>query len=569
MNKDLFRIYDLYNDILSQKNIIESISATNIRFNRGVNDSKLNKDLTTKLNNIAKEYGKTFTITSAFRDSQKNKGVGGVENSEHTKGNAVDLVLPSMSDQNDIKRFVEISSNNGIGGIGVYKTHIHLDVGSKRYWGDDKTKNSAPNWLLATLENHVKGVTSQTSPTDVATTTQFKPEFENKGLGGLLNLGLNTGATYSDFISYMTNNPLTQKITSSRFHTSPIISENVKYDEIVGKKTKIINGNIIIPYSDNNKIKSSVKGKFVKLGVNQLCKNEITIEFKLSNDTYYLEYCGISFPSVNVGDEIKKNDILGTTSNNVEVTLRNTYNQKIPFESKVNDGNTNKLDVNHSLFSLIIGAIAKPFEKGWESPTSGKKPNIFPKKPKKEQIEEDVLRKIGINNFRDLFNKMPQELQKRVYELKKIPQNKKWHPEGNVLKHTITVVNRALKSDDIDMAIAAIMHDIGKDETLKFNEKTNEPTAYGHENVSADLVDEYKDWIESIGGDPEIVHYIVKNHMSIKYFDVMNQSKIDKIKSNPNYDKLSKFGEYDKGGLKIENNKKLQENIQRIKQILK
>ena len=56
-----------------------------------------------------------------------------------------------------------------------------------------------------------------------------------------------------------------------------------------------------------------------------------------------------------------------------------------------------------------------------------------------------------VSGFKDLFRKLPSDLQKRVYNLKQIGQNPDWHPEGNVLKHTIMVVNRALKQGgDID-----------------------------------------------------------------------------------------------------------------------
>jgi hypothetical protein len=157
---------------------------------------------------------------------------------------------------------------------------------------------------------------------------------------------------------------------------------------------------------------------------------------------------------------------------------------------------------------------------------------------------------MDIKNFRDLFNKLPKELQKRVYNLKTVPQNPKWHPEGNTLKHVITVVNRSLKYNDIDLAIAAIMHDIGKDITFKPHPKTGLPTAYGHENVSADLVKKYRKWIESMGADYDTVYYIVKNHMRYKQLNIMKPSKVAAIQSHPNYDKLCKFGNCDKGGLK-------------------
>jgi hypothetical protein len=157
---------------------------------------------------------------------------------------------------------------------------------------------------------------------------------------------------------------------------------------------------------------------------------------------------------------------------------------------------------------------------------------------------------MNIKNFRDLFNKLPKELQKRVYDLKNVPQNPKWHPEGNTLKHVITVVNRSLKYNDIDLAIAAIMHDIGKDVTYKPHPKTGLPTAYGHEFVSADLVKKYKNWIEDMGADFSNVYYIVKNHMRYKQLGTMRQTKVDMLKSNPAFDKLCKFGNCDKGGLK-------------------
>lgn len=154
-----------------------------------------------------------------------------------------------------------------------------------------------------------------------------------------------------------------------------------------------------------------------------------------------------------------------------------------------------------------------------------------------------------INNFKQLFKLLPNELQKRVMGLYKIPQNPKWHPEGNTLKHTIVVVNRALKYDDIDLAIAAMFHDIGKDETYKPHPKTGLPTAYGHEKISANLVKKYKKWIESMGGNFDDIYYIVKNHMRYKQLGVMKQTKVDMLKSNPAFDKLCKFGNCDTGGL--------------------
>lgn len=156
----------------------------------------------------------------------------------------------------------------------------------------------------------------------------------------------------------------------------------------------------------------------------------------------------------------------------------------------------------------------------------------------------------NIKTFRDLFNLLPDELKKRVMGLKNIPQRLDYHPEGNTLKHTIMVVTRALKADDIDLAIAAMIHDIGKDSTAKFNPKTGYDSHIGHENVSADLVKQYSSWIRSLGGNPANIYYIVKNHMKMKQFDKMKQKKKDKLSSFRAFPKLSTFAsKFDKGGL--------------------
>ena len=164
-------------------------------------------------------------------------------------------------------------------------------------------------------------------------------------------------------------------------------------------------------------------------------------------------------------------------------------------------------------------------------------------------FEQFINEKLGITDFKSLFKKMPSDLQKRVYNLKNFGQRADKHPEGNVLKHTITVVNRSIKEDDIDIAIAAMFHDIGKDETAGIHPKKGHITHFGHEKVSAGLVKKYRKWIESIGGNADAVHFIVKNHMRYKQLSDMRPKKQADLKSNPNFDKLSRFSKHDRSGL--------------------
>ncbi len=157
----------------------------------------------------------------------------------------------------------------------------------------------------------------------------------------------------------------------------------------------------------------------------------------------------------------------------------------------------------------------------------------------------------NIKSFKDLVRIAPTELQNILWQQWRAPQNPKHHPEGNTLKHITIVVNRAINQypDDIDMILSAFFHDLGKFYTLDY--KNGNPTAHGHEKKSMEFVDQFTDWITSMGGNVERVRFIVEHHMRIKpdVWNVMKQSKKDKLTQHPDYDKLSNFGKIDKGGL--------------------
>ena len=210
-------------------------------------------------------------------------------------------------------------------------------------------------------------------------------------------------------------------------------------------------------------------------------------------------------------------------------------------------------------FGKMIGKDFTKFVKfktsvtGKDVPSDIKGPEIglWIASKEKENYLNEGLKELGITNFKSLFKKMPSDLQKRVYNLKNFGQRIDKHPEGNVLKHTITVVNRSIKEDDIDIAIAAMFHDIGKDETAGIHPKKGHITHFGHEKVSAGLVKKYRDWIKSVGGNPANVYYIVKNHMRFKQLDNMRIQKVMKLKAFRAFDKLGKFSKHDRSGLDV------------------
>ena len=144
------RKYKTDNDILSEG----YVGGGNVKIDKDV-DSNINTALQSKIDAIASEYGKSFTIVSGYRDPKYNKLIGGAGKSEHMNHNAVDIHLDDKTKE-DTLRFVEISSKNGIGGIGVYSPGVvHIDIGSRRYWGSDHSSGSLPSWAKSTIQAHM------------------------------------------------------------------------------------------------------------------------------------------------------------------------------------------------------------------------------------------------------------------------------------------------------------------------------------------------------------------------------------------------------------------------------
>jgi uncharacterized protein YcbK (DUF882 family) len=96
----------------------------------------LKKELVQLLDQAREMAGIAFVITSGFRDKAKNAEVGGVENSSHTKGLAVDMRAQTSQNRAII---VESLLRVGIKRIGVYKRHIHADI--------DTSKPTPSMWL--------------------------------------------------------------------------------------------------------------------------------------------------------------------------------------------------------------------------------------------------------------------------------------------------------------------------------------------------------------------------------------------------------------------------------------
>lgn len=93
----------------------------------------IDSDLVNVLQKIRTHFGKSVTITSAYRTPTKNKAVGGQTYSQHLYGRAADIKVKGVSPKK-VAAYAETLLKNK-GGIGIYSTFTHIDTrATKSRW---------------------------------------------------------------------------------------------------------------------------------------------------------------------------------------------------------------------------------------------------------------------------------------------------------------------------------------------------------------------------------------------------------------------------------------------------
>lgn len=138
------------------KNICEKhnikVSGDNIEFNKNTANIQLTKnfklqefltknqkDTTTKINlnivlelqNLRNVFGSPVGISSSYRSPSYNKSVNGASSSEHINGNALDTYPLNGDFKGWLNTIIKYKKT---GGIGQYRTFVHIDCGNTRFW---------------------------------------------------------------------------------------------------------------------------------------------------------------------------------------------------------------------------------------------------------------------------------------------------------------------------------------------------------------------------------------------------------------------------------------------------
>lgn len=143
-------------------------------------------------------------------------------------------------------------------------------------------------------------------------------------------------------------------------------------------------------------------------------------------------------------------------------------------------------------------------------------------------------------NFEEYIAQLPDNLQELINKGKTIEERLDYHPEKYVYKHIEKTYYRALTTNDKNLICAAVFHDIGKSVTY-----IKHGNSYGHDGISAKIVEDVKDLIINMECDYDCVYNIVKEHMRINQLDKMKKTKADLLLNNKYFDYIVRFKDID------------------------
>jgi hypothetical protein len=322
-NKKISEATDVYDNVDFKDNIVKNSTPSR---------DNINTSLLQDVQTAAKNAGVKVDITTAV--SGHDKGT------RHESGNAVDISQingkkVSLSNRTDADKLVaELVKMGYVKNSESGNPKAVLTFGFKNHNDHVHISNTSGS------SSSGKSSSGKTSSSTTSGSTEYNPynyiqnigkDLLNTNIGkSLVNAtGLSEGKVYSSF----------------------------------GKNYITRNGEVIIPKDDNKKIKSPVSGVITTFFYNSNCSNQLFIKFKVDNNDFYLEYCGLKSISVRRGETVNQGDLIGTSDDDIRVTLYGSNGNKkyidTRLESKENKPKnyTDNSDLNNGLYTSAYRKI--------------------------------------------------------------------------------------------------------------------------------------------------------------------------------------------------------------------
>ena len=124
----MVKTYSLKKD--GSKKLSQNFTVSEFACKDGSDKVLIDTALVDVLQKIRNHFGKSVTINSGYRNAAYNTKIGGVSNSQHTKGTAADIVVQGISPL-EVAQYAEYIMPK-CGGIGQYSSFTHIDTRTNR-----------------------------------------------------------------------------------------------------------------------------------------------------------------------------------------------------------------------------------------------------------------------------------------------------------------------------------------------------------------------------------------------------------------------------------------------------
>ncbi len=124
------------------------------------------------------------------------------------------------------------------------------------------------------------------------------------------------------------------------------------------------------------------------------------------------------------------------------------------------------------------------------------------------------------------------EVLPEVEKMKGVQQPRQFHPEGDVFKHTLMLMDQ-LKSPSVVLAFGCLLHDVGKPATFK---RLDRIRFNGHDRVGARMTETILTRLRFSNDLKEQIVACVDGHMRFKDVKQMKQSTLKKFMQRPTFD---------------------------------
>ncbi|HOV32512.1 MAG TPA: HDIG domain-containing protein, partial [Candidatus Hydrogenedens sp.] len=157
------------------------------------------------------------------------------------------------------------------------------------------------------------------------------------------------------------------------------------------------------------------------------------------------------------------------------------------------------------------------------------------KKVSAERIRDELVKILTEGNPQWAFEIMDKvsllsQILPEVAELKTVEQDPTYHPEGDVFTHTILALQN-LKNPSVSLAMAVLLHDIGKKQTITFAvDRIRFPK---HESIGAQMAQTIMERLRFSRTEIDNVQWLIKNHMTLLQYPQMRESTRKKLFKNP------------------------------------